>query len=263
MNRFDVRSVDGTGLAVFEDGDGPPLVMVHGALSDHSRFGPLVDELRNYVTTFSMDRRGRGASGDAAGYSIEREFEDVAAVVDAVASRTGEAVALWGHSYGANCAIGGAALTHDVHHVVLYEPGLGFRYPAGAIETIEAAVGAGDKEAAITALLVGVMGATEEEIQAMRSNPLWPTRLATVATMPRELRTEHEWVYRPGQFDAIAAPTLLLAGSESPPAQQEATQRAAAAISGAQIRVLTGHGHFAMQTHPAMVAGVVRSFLTP
>ena len=81
--RFDVRSADGTSLAVWVDGDGPPLVLVHGSLSDHTTFDPLVEELRCGVTTFSMDRRGFGASGDAAGYAIEREFEDVAAVVEA------------------------------------------------------------------------------------------------------------------------------------------------------------------------------------
>ena len=63
--------------------------------SDHSTFDRLVDELRDGVTTFSMDRRGFGASGDAAGYSIQREFEDVAAVVQAVAAHTGGPVALW------------------------------------------------------------------------------------------------------------------------------------------------------------------------
>jgi alpha-beta hydrolase superfamily lysophospholipase len=84
-------------------------VLVHGSLADHTTFDPLVAELRDAMTTFAMDRRGFGASGDAAGYAIWREFEDVAAVVDAVAGRTGRPVALWGHSYGAGCAIGGAA----------------------------------------------------------------------------------------------------------------------------------------------------------
>jgi pimeloyl-ACP methyl ester carboxylesterase len=101
-DRFDIQSGDGTSLAVWVDGHGPPLVLVHGSIQDHTISAPLVDELRDGVTTFSMDRRGFGASGDTAGYSIEREFEDVAAVVDAVAARTGGPVALWGHSYGAN-----------------------------------------------------------------------------------------------------------------------------------------------------------------
>ena len=130
--RFDVRSTDGTSLAIWVDGGGPPLVLVHGSLIDHTTFDPLVDELRNGVTTFAMDRRGFGASGDAVGYAIEREFEDVAAVVEAAAARTGGPVGLWGHSYGAGCAMGGTTLTNNVHHLVLYEPGLGIPYPAGS-----------------------------------------------------------------------------------------------------------------------------------
>jgi len=157
--------------------------------------------------------------------------------------------------------MGGAALTRHVDHLVLYEPGLGFHYPADSIEVVEQAVAAGDSEAAVLAVLVGVVGATDEEIDAIRSSPLWPTRLATAPTVPRELRTEDGWVYGPGQFDGIAAATLVLAGSESPPAQDEATRLAAAAIPDAQIRVLEGHGHFAFQTDPTMVAEIIREFI--
>ena len=173
-DRFDVRSADGTSLAVWVDGSGPPLVLVHGSVSDHTTFDPFVDDAAEDLTTFSMDRRGFGASGDAPGYSIERDFEDVAAVVDAVAARTGGPVALWGHSYGANCAMGGAALTNNVHHLVLYEPSLGLTYPPGSIEAIERAVAAGDLEAAIVTVFVDILEMTEEEIDAMRSSPLWP-----------------------------------------------------------------------------------------
>jgi pimeloyl-ACP methyl ester carboxylesterase len=261
-SRFDVQSADGTVLAVWVEGDGAPLVMVHGSLQDHTASGVLVDELRNGLTTFSMDRRGFGASGDAPGYSIEREFEDVAAVVDAVAARTGGAVALWGHSYGANCAMGGAALTAKVHHLVLYEPSLGLAYPAGSIESIEQKVAAGDMEAALLEVLVGIAGMTEDEVDAMRSNPKmsWTARLATVPTVPRECRAEDGWVYGPGQFDGITAPTLMLTGSESPPALTEATRRAAGAIVDVHIRVLEGHGHFAHRTDPALVAAIIRQF---
>jgi pimeloyl-ACP methyl ester carboxylesterase len=107
-SRVDVRSADGTSIAVWVAGEGPPLVLVHGSLCDHTRFDSLLAELGDGVTTFAMDRRGFGASGGAPRYDHRAgEFEDVAAVVDAVADRTGEPVALWGHSYGANCAMGG------------------------------------------------------------------------------------------------------------------------------------------------------------
>jgi len=261
--RFDVRSTDGTSLAIWVDGGGPPLVLVHGSLIDHTTFDPLVDELRNGVTTFAMDRRGFGASGDAVGYAIEREFEDVAAVVEAVAARTGGPVGLWGHSYGAGCAMGGTTLTNNVHHLVLYEPGLGIPYPAGSIEAIEEAVATGDMETAILAVLVGIMEMTHEDVDSLRSSPRWPTLLAGTPTVPRECRAEDSWVYRPGQFDGITAPTLLLAGSHSPSVLTKAPHEAAAAIPDARIRVLQGHGHLATRTDPAMVATVLRQFILP
>lgn len=261
--RFDARSDDGTTLAVWGDGNGPALVMVHGSMADHTTFDPFVDALRDGWTTFAMDRRGFGASGDTTGtgYAIEREFEDVAAVVDAVAARTGGPVALWGHSYGASCAMGGAALTSNVGHLVLYEPSLGIQYPPGAIDAIEAALARGDNEAAIEAVLVGILDMTDEEIDAFRSNPLWPVRLAAAPTIPRECRVEDTWDYQPGQFDGINAPTLLLTGSDSVPAVTKATREAAAAIPYAQIHVLQGHGHFAHKTDPDMVATLLRTFI--
>lgn len=258
---LEVGSWDGTSLAVWVDGEGPPLVLVPGSLSEHSIFDPLVQQLRSDLTTFAMDRRGYGASGDTAPYAIEREFEDVAAVVDAVAAEAGGSVALWGHSYGCNPAMGGAALTSNVHHLILYEPSLGLTYPTGGIETIEAAVADGEPEAAIHAALVGTGVVTDQEFAALRQSPKWPTIVALAPTLARECRAEHNWSYRPGQFAGISAPTLLLTGSETDPRLSELTQRAAAAIPGSRIRVLEGHGHLAFNTDPAMVAGIIREFM--
>ncbi len=260
MNKFDVQSADGTRPAVWVEGEGPALVMVHGSIADHTTFDPFVDVLRADFETYAMDRRGFGASDDTAGYAIERDFEDVTAVVDAVAERTGGPVALFGHSYGANCAMGGAARTGSVHHLVLYEPSLGLRYPPGVIDRIEAALAEGDPEAAIVMVLVEILGLTDDEVEAMRAIPLWHTRLAAAPTVPRECRVEEEWAYEPGQFDAIAAPTLLLAGSESPPDLARATDLAAAAIPNGRIQVLEGHAHFAHKSDPRMVTRIIREF---
>jgi pimeloyl-ACP methyl ester carboxylesterase len=260
--RFDVRSADGTSLAVWVEGDGPPLVLVHGAMQDHTGSALLVEALRDDVTTFAMDRRGRGASAEGTGdYSIEREFADIAAAVDAVAARAGRPVAVWGHSYGANCAMGAATLTGNVDRLVVYEPGLGYAYPAGSIDAVEDAVAAGDMDAAADALLFGILEMTEEEVDVLRSSPVWPSRLACVPTVPRELRAEDGWVYEPGQFGGITAPTLVLAGSKSLPAQDELTRRAASAIPDSRIQVLEGHGHFAHREDPDLVAGIIREFL--
>jgi pimeloyl-ACP methyl ester carboxylesterase len=258
---FSIEATDGTSIAVFVEGAGPALVMVHGSIADHTTFDSFIDVLGNTFTTYSMDRRGFGVSGDAEEYAIERDFEDVAAVIDEVAARTGGPVALFGHSYGANCAVGGAALSDNVHHLVLYEPSFGLQYPPGSIEAMEDALAAGENERVMVAILTDFVGMTEEEIDGMRSSSVWPARLAAAHTIPRECRAEHSWVHTPGQFDAVTAPTLLLAGSETLAAIAEVTPRVAASLGDARIHVLEGHGHMAHKTDPAMVAGVINEFI--
>lgn len=258
---LEVVSTDGTPLAVWVDGHGPPLVLVHGSMTDHTGFAALVARLRDGLTTFSMDRRGHGASGDADGYTIDREFEDVAAVVDAVAARTSGPVALLGHSFGAGCAMGGAARTGNVHRLVLYEPGLGRDPSVDAVERVEVAVAAGDLERGFLAVLDAIGGATEEDVEVVRSAPSWAQWVAAAPVALRELRAEGDWVYRPGQFDAVVSPTLVLAGSESPPTRNRATIRSVAAIAGTSLRVLGGQGHFAFMRAPEVVASVVRRFV--
>jgi pimeloyl-ACP methyl ester carboxylesterase len=259
--RLDVKSLDGTRIAVWAEGDGLPLVLVHGSIADHTTFDAFIAVLRESWSVYAMDRRGFGASDDGLGYSVERDFEDVATVVNAVSSRTGKPVALWGHSYGANCAMGGATLTDRVSHLILYEPSLGIRYPTGSIDAIEAALTRGDREAAIKIALVDILELTDEEFAAMRATPLWPTRIAAAHTIPRECRVEDGWVYSRGQFDAVRAHTLFLAGSDSVPAVKQATARAMVAITDSRLRVLEGHAHFAHKSDPAAVDAIVGEFV--
>jgi pimeloyl-ACP methyl ester carboxylesterase len=224
---FQLHSVDGTPLRVWVGGDGPPIVLVHGSFADHRAWAVPVAELNKHFTTFAMDRRGFGGSGDGAEYSIERDFHDVSAVVRAASVRSDQPVILWGHSYGANCAMGGASISSDTDHLVLYEPSLGLKYPPGAIEEAEAALAAGDREKAVVRMLFDILDMSQDEIDALRSSPRWPHLLAGAHTAPRECRTEEAWEYGAGQFDGIGAPTLLLSGSESPASVKEATERAA------------------------------------
>jgi pimeloyl-ACP methyl ester carboxylesterase len=98
---------------VFSSGGGSPLGLVHGAAADHTTFrtvAPLFAGIAGRFAVHAIDRRGRGASGDGPSYSIEREYEDVAAVVDAVASEagTGSGVDVVGHSFGGRVALGAA-----------------------------------------------------------------------------------------------------------------------------------------------------------
>lgn len=258
---FPIRSADGVELRVWVEGSGPPMVLVHGSFTDHTAWEIPIGELRGRFTTYAMDRRGFGASGDGSEYSIEREFEDVAAVVEGVADRAGQSVVLWGHSYGANCVMGGASLTSQVSHLILYEPSFGLAYPPGAVEEAEEALEAGDRETAVTRMLIDILQLTTEEVDGLRDSPRWPLILAGAHTTPRECRVEHGWEYRQGQFEGITAPTLLLSGSESTASVRAATDRAAAAIPDARIHVLEGHAHFAHRTAPALVVSVIVNFI--
>jgi pimeloyl-ACP methyl ester carboxylesterase len=257
---FGVQSTDGTTIRVWVQGEGPPIVLVHGSLRDHTIFEPLVAHLQADMTTYAIDRRGFGASGDGDGYTMEQEFEDVAVVVDAIAAREG-AVALWGHSYGAGCAMGAAALTGNVSRVIVYEPGLGIVYPAGWIEAHEDALAARDAERVIRAVLIDILEMSEEEVETRRASPQWPSYLKAAPTVLREARSEQTWVYRPGAFDRITAPTLVLIGTETSPALMQSSLRAAAAIPGARMHVLGGHGHLACITHPDLIASIITQFV--
>lgn len=258
--RLDVPSPDGNKIAVWVDGVGPGLVLVHGSMCDHTAFDALVAELRAHFRCYAMDRRGFGSSPDSGDYSANREFDDVTVVVEAVASLEGASVALFGHSWGASCAMGGAARTRNVRRLLLYEPSLGLHYPPGSIDVIDAKVASGDFEGAVLSVLVDIAGMADGEVQALRSSAVWPLRVATAPTIAREARIEANWVLRPGQFREIVAPTLLITGSESPPELGEVVRRSAEAIPNSRITVLDGHGHFAYRTHPAEVASVIAGF---
>ena len=259
--RSEVRLDDGGSIAVWVERDGQLLVLVHGSVSDHTVFAPLVGELRDEFTIFAMDRRGFGASRDDPGYSAEREFSDVAAVVDAVAARTGEPVVLFGSSWGASCALGAARDLPSLRALVLDEPSLGLRYPPGSIDRMEERVAAGDNEGAIVEMASQIAGLTEDEIAERRAAPNWQERVATAPTMAREARIEESWDWQTNRLGSITVPTLLITGSETPPELAEVTSLTAAAIPGAHVHVLAGHGHVAHVSEPGVVAQVLRDWL--
>lgn len=255
---FTVQSADGTPIGVFVEGRGPPLVMVHGSIADHTTFDELVVELAPALTTFCMDRRGFGVSGDSDVYALEREHEDVAAVVDAVAQLSRAPVALFGHSYGANCALGGAVATDQVARLVLYEPSLGLTYPAGCIDSIEAALERGDRDAAITLVLSTILQMTPAAIDRYRQSPVWPDRLRAAHTIPRECRVEEERSFA-GVRWAVGCPTRVLTGSDTTEELARIARAAVLAIEGAALGVLEAQGHMAHRAAPHLVARYLHS----
>jgi pimeloyl-ACP methyl ester carboxylesterase len=175
-----VTSQDGTEIGYFTSGRGPQLLLVHGSLGDHSRWDNLRPFLESSFTVHAMDRRGRGASGDSAYYAIEREYEDVAAVIDGIANHAGEAVHVYCSSFGGLCAIGAAPLTSNIKSLALYEawpstvPGVLSESPE-FIEQVEKLLEQGKREAALEHVYRASVGLSDQEIAEIKSQPAWPS----------------------------------------------------------------------------------------
>jgi pimeloyl-ACP methyl ester carboxylesterase len=261
-----VVSRDGTAIAYWTSGVGPPLVLVHGTTADHTRWRPLLPYLESHATIHAMDRRGRGASGDAPDYQVTREFEDVAAVVDAVAEATGSPVDLLGHSFGGLCAFGAAALTANIRRLVLYEgwPSPNpdqLALPPGVEARLDALLAAGNREAALETFFREVVGMPEEEFAVYRALPAWQARLAAAHTITRESRAEEANRFDPEQAARITVPVLLVAGGDSPEFLKAGIDTLAAALPDARIVVIEGQQHIAIDLVPAVFADHVLAFL--
>ncbi|MDF2975894.1 MAG: alpha/beta hydrolase [Actinomycetospora sp.] len=248
MTQERVTSADGTPIAVWRSGDGPPLVLVHGTVADHSRWDPVLPAFEQRHTVHAVDRRGRGASSDAEDYAIEREFEDLAAVVDAL----GEPVILVGHSYGALCGLEAALISGGFRALVLYEPSIEVAgaevYSPEVIERLEALLRAGDRDGVVETVALRVAGARSEVVAALRSRPVWRARVAAAHTVPRELRASKAYRFDPERFRDLAVPTLLLTGSESAPGYRRAVEAVDAALPDSRIVEMPGQGHGAVDT---------------
>ena len=259
-----VASRDGTEIAFWPGGDGTPLLLVHGALSDHTRWAPLLPYLEPHVSVATMDRRGRGASGDGGDYDVAREFEDVATVVDELARSSGSSVAVYGHSFGATCAIGAALLTANAGRLVLYEPSTeaaAGELPAGVVDRLEAALAEGDREAALDILFREVVMLPDEQVSALRAQPAWKGRVAAVHTVPRELAAEIGGAVELEWLADVTVPTLLVSGGESPDYMKADTEAIAEALPNARVVVLDGQDHVGDVLAPEVFAKAVTPFL--
>ncbi|MEP6640129.1 MAG: alpha/beta fold hydrolase, partial [Chloroflexota bacterium] len=175
-----VRSPDGTTIAATSSGEGPPLILVHGATADHTAFRVVGPRLAHTFTVHAIDRRGRGESGDGPKYAIEREFEDVAAVAERLANDAGIPVDVFGHSYGGRCALGAALLTDSIRRVVSYEgaptpPGASY-HPTGIEARLRERLAAGDQDGALATFLTEVVGMPAADLAAYQADPIWPVR---------------------------------------------------------------------------------------
>ena len=261
-----VSSADGTPIAVFRSGVGPPLILVHGASADHTTFRVVGPRLARHFTLHAIDRRGRGASGDTEPYAISREFEDVAAVADAVAAETGGQVPVFGHSYGGRTGFGcrppqrprsAASISYEGAPT---PPGASY-HPDGLDAELATHLANGDRVAILATFMARVVGMDEAELAAYRADPVWPLRVAAAPTIVRELDAELDPAASLETLGAVRQPVLQLLGSESLSAFREATYAFDARLADGRVIEIPGAKHAAHHTQPDAVVKAVRDFV--
>lgn len=251
-----IRSKDGTPIAYERRGEGPPLVLVHGTLANHTRWEPIVQTLAQHFTVYAVDRRGRGESGDTEPYSLEREFEDVAAVVDSMSDK----VNVVGHSFGALCVLEASLLTSNIRRLVAYEPPP-VPFPDGVMDRIQALLDAGDPEEAVITFVREIVRMPPHELERWRTTPVFPARVAAAHTIPREVNGVMAYQSKPERFKNMNVPTMLLLGGDSPPFVRGITEGWHDALPDSRIVVLPGQQHIAMDIAPDLFIQEVMRFL--
>jgi pimeloyl-ACP methyl ester carboxylesterase len=259
-----ILSRDGTVIAFERTGSGPPLVLVHGTSASGRRWARVLPQLQQRFTVFAVDRRGRGESGDAAAYDVEREVDDVAAVVECI----GESVDLLGHSFGAICSLEAALRTKHLRRLVLYEPPIPVDGSPAAPESdtmrrLEACLREGDREGVLTIFFREMNGMPAAQFEQFKQLPEWPVRLAAAHTLPRELQAVDSYRFDAARFGKLDVPVLLMLGGDSSAYFSGAIDMIAAALPNARKTVLPGQRHVAMDTAPDLFALEVLAFLRP
>lgn len=257
-----ILSKDGTAIAYERSGAGAPLVLVHGTLGSHASWAPVLAALEQQFTVYAVDRRGYGESADAPNYAVEREYEDIATLAEAI----GDEVNLLGHSFGGLCVLEAALLTPHLRRLIVYEPSPlpvpgESLYPAGVIDRLQALLEAGDRENVVITVFRDLLRMSDEELEAIKASPRFPAWVAAAHTVPRETRAEEDYRFEPERFSHLHVPTLLLVGGDSPEFLKATIERWQAALLNSRIKALPGQHHLAMRTAPDLFASEVLTFL--
>ncbi|MFW6694173.1 alpha/beta fold hydrolase [Streptomyces sp. MAR4 CNX-425] len=261
-------SADGTPLAYETRGDGPPVVLVQGALCTRGVDAPLADLLAPDRTAVLYDRRGRGGSGDATAGRIpptgvaEREVEDLAAVIDAV----GGSAAVYGMSSGAALALRAAAAGLPVTRLAVYEPpfrpgddgGDGDAEHAADVARLHELLAAGDRDGAV-AHFIGGVGAPPEAVREMKAMPMWADFTALAPTLAYDHDVLGDGRLPAARLAEVSVPVLALAGGASWEWIRDAARRVAETVRDGRFALLEGQTH---EVAPEAVAPALTEFLT-
>ncbi|MBT2225330.1 alpha/beta fold hydrolase [Nonomuraea sp. NEAU-A123] len=259
-----VLSADGTHIAYDRSGSGPALIHVTGALCDRSTGAPLAALLAPYFTVFTYDRRGRGDSGDTAPYQVEREVEDLAAVI----AEAGGSASVYGMSSGAALALHAAAQGAAITRLALFEPPYSpddeerpaqARAYAAKLGELLAAGRRGDA----VELFMTMVGLPAELIGQMRNAPMWPAFEALAPTLAYDaavMGNASTGSALPVELVAkVGVPALVADGGASPAWLRAMASRLADALPEGRHRTLMGQTH---DVDPQALAPLLREFLS-
>ena len=256
-----VTSADGTRIAIEKTGTGPSLVLVDGAMCS-LEFGPARDvaaQLADRYTVYLYDRRGRGRSGDTEPYAVEREIEDLAAVIEAAG---GDAFVM-GQSSGAALALQAAAAGVPMRKLAVYEaPYVGVNPVRGRtpdyLADLEALLAQGKRGAMIDYFMVRMVGGPAFLPVMMRLMPkVWKQLTAVAPSLLNDTRILGDFVVHPASFAGVRVPTLVMGGSKAKPAMRKAVEDVAAAVTAAPPVILAGQTH---NVSPAVLAPELAAF---
>ena len=255
-----IVSGDGTKIGFWQSGSGPPLLLIHGTTASHQRWSAISPRFETHFTVYTMDRRGRGASSDGPAYAVQREAEDVAAVLEAI----GQPTIVLGHSYGAVCALESTLLTDKIRKLILYEPPIPTgvpMYPEQVPDRMQVMIDQGKNEEALTYFMQQVVHMPDHELTAYRQLPMWPVRIQLAPTIPRELAIDRNYRFDPDQFKSYHIPTLFLLGGDSPGLFTRAADVLKEALPTLTVDTLPGQQHIAMDTDPDLFVKEVLDFI--
>ena len=257
----------GTRIAFDRSGEGPSLILVGGALQ-HRRIDPstarLAELLASRLTVVHYDRRGRGDSGDTTPYAVEREVEDLEALIQ----DAGGSAFVFGMSSGAILALDAAARGRAITRLALYEPPFIVDdsrppLPADYTERLAELLATGRPGDAVELFMTEAVGVSSATAGSMRSSPFWPALEGVANTLPYDDAIARDTLSgRPlpeDRWTSVAAPTLVIDGGASPTWARNAVRAIVDVLPDARRHTLEGQTH---QVDPEVLAPVLRQFFS-
>lgn len=257
-----VISQDGTAIAFDQSGQGPVVILVVGALGDRSANEPLAALLAPHFTVLNYDRRGRGESSDTLPYAVEREIEDL----DALIKEGGGSAFVLGGSSGAVLALEAAAHGLAITRLALYEPPFivdesRAPLPVDYVTQLNELVASGKRDDAVAFFMTRAVGMPVEAIVPVRQAPFWPALQAAAHTLAYDGTIMGEMMLgRPlprDKWNSVTIPTLVMDGGASPVWMRNAVQALVDVLPDAQRCTLEDQTHV---VSPEVLARVLIAF---